>query len=57
MISTLDFEAASHILEGRRRTELGWVIFILEEAVGAGESSADERVCHGAEQDRNLESV
>lgn len=57
MISTLDFMAASHILEGRIRTELGQVVFILEEPEGAGRTFRHEQVCRRAERSRNLENV
>lgn len=49
--------AASHILEGRSRTELGQVVFILEETKGAEKTFRHEQVCHGVERSRNLENV
>ena len=54
LISTLDFMAASHILEGRRRTDLGQVVFILEESEGTGRTFRHEQVCHWSQ---NLENV
>lgn len=57
MILTLDFMAASHIPEGKSRTESGQIIFILEEPRGEGITFRPEQVCHGAEQNRNLEKV
>lgn len=49
--------AASHIPEGRRRTEWGQVIFILGEPKGPGRTFRHEQVCHGAEWSRNLKNV
>lgn len=57
LISTLDSMAASHVPEGRSRTESGQVIFTLEEPKEAGRTFRHEQVCDEAEWSRNLENV